>query len=69
MSARDTQSASTEVPEKKMDQPKAARKGLRRTLARALLVLAAAGGAWWYVSNLKPPLVIPEGGGESDWPA
>ena len=41
----------------------------RRRWGRVLLILALAGGVWWYWSNWKPPLVIPDGGGVSEWPS
>ena len=71
MSSDDTQSASTETLERKKAKPKAGEKGWprRRALAGFVLVLAVAAGAWQYVSKRKPPLVMPEGGGVSDWPA
>ncbi len=69
MSTNDTQTDSKEALENKKDGPKAAEKGRRRSLAWSVLVLAVVAGAWWFVSTRKPPLVIPEGGGVSDWPA
>jgi quinoprotein glucose dehydrogenase len=40
-----------------------------RSFLRVVIILAVVAGTGWYISHRKPPLVIPEGGGVSDWPA
>lgn len=71
MTDAESPSDKSKEPEKKSAEAKTGGgiRLLRRVLAWLVVALAAGGGIGWYVGTRKPPLVIPEGGGVSDWPA